>query len=61
MVTIGPGRHVAVQQGIGQLRVGGRELRRQLAAKATDPGLDLSARVVGHQAHNLPVHPGARR
>jgi hypothetical protein len=53
--AIGPGRHVAVQQHITQQRVGGRELRRQLRSKAPDVGLDLSTRLLSHQAHNLPI------
>jgi hypothetical protein len=55
IVAIGPGRHVAVQQHIRQRRVRRRELRSQLSSKAPDVGLDASARVVGHKAHNLPI------
>jgi hypothetical protein len=55
MVAIGPGRHVAVQQHIRQQRVRWRELRSQLSSKAPDVGFDVSARVVGHQADNLPI------
>ena len=59
IVTVRPCRHVAVQQGIGQLRVGGRELPRKLSAQSADVSLDQSARVVSHQAQHLPVHTGA--
>ena len=61
IVTVRPGRHVAVEQRIGQQRVSGRELRRQLSAKTPDISLDLSARVVGNQAHNLPVNTEAAK
>jgi hypothetical protein len=39
-VTVRPGRHIAVQQGIGQQRAGRSELRRQLSAQAADISLD---------------------
>jgi hypothetical protein len=55
MVAIGPGCHVAVEQHVSQQRVRWRELRRQLSSKAPDVGFDVSAGVVGHQAHNLPI------
>ena len=55
IVAIRPGRHVAAEQDVSQQRVGWWELRRQLSSKAPDVGFDVSARVVGHQAHNLPV------
>ena len=55
IVAIGPGRHVAVKQHISQQRIGWRELRRQLSTKAPDLGFDVSARVVGDQAHNLVI------
>jgi len=55
IVAIGPGRHVAVEQRIGQQRLGWRELRRHLSTEAPDIGFDLSTRVVSHQAHHLPI------
>jgi len=55
IVAIRASRHVAVQQRIGERRVSRRELCSQLSAKAPNLGLDLSTRVVGHQAHDLSI------
>jgi hypothetical protein len=55
IVAIGSGRHVAVEQHVSEQWVGRGELRRQLSSKTPDVGFDVSARVVGHQAHNLAI------
>ena len=61
VVTVRPGRHVAVEQRIGQQRIARRELRRQLSAQAPDISLDLSARVIGNQAHDLLIDTHAAK
>jgi hypothetical protein len=43
VITVRAGRHVAVQEGIGQQHAGGGELRRELRGEAADVSLDLSA------------------
>ena len=57
VVTAGPSRHVAIQQGIAKQCVSRPELRRESTAKAANLGLYLGARVVCNQAHNLGVDP----
>jgi hypothetical protein len=57
VVTTGPGRHVAIQQGIAKQCISRLELRRESTAEAANLGFYLGARVVGNQAHNLAVGP----